>query len=412
MRISRRAFGCDRQSESLSSAARGNAPNDIPFAAARGFHFMNDASAPLAALQQIPAEIHCAHDYEWLAQRFLAAPNYAYIDGGSGQDVTLAANRAAFLEWDIYPRVLADVRDGHTRCHLFGRDYATPILLAPVAFQTLAHPRGELDGAQAAAAMDTCMIASTLSSHPLEAIAAASGGDKWFQLYFQPQRDATLDLVRRAERAGYRALVVTLDASIQLPSLRALRAGFRMPPECEPANLRGYPQPLSQPQAGESRIFQGLMRAAPMWSDFEWLIANTALPVIVKGVLHPDDAQALRARGAAGLIVSNHGGRTLDGAPASLPALRAMRKSVGDDFPLLFDSGVRSGSDVFKALALGADAVAIGRLQLYALAVAGALGVAHVLKMLGEELEACMAMAGCATLADIRETALRPHSSL
>jgi len=245
-------------------------------------------------------------------------------------------------------------------------------------------------------------VASTLSSCTLEQIAGASGPARWFQLYLQPDRDHSLQLVRRAEAAGYRAIVLTLDASIQLASRSALAAGFAMPPDCQPANLTGYPQ--GTPPAlrdGESRIFQGAMRHAPTWDDLRWLLAQTRLPVWVKGVLHAGDARQLMDAGCAGLIVSNHGGRSLDGAPASLTQLPAIRAAVGAGYPLLLDGGVRSGQDAFKAIALGADAVLVGRLQVYALAVAGALGVAHMLQLLTEELHATMAQAGCARLADI-----------
>ncbi len=359
------------------------------------------------ALNRIPADILCAQDYEIAAREFIAASHYAYIAGGSERDATLAANRAAFAAYALYPRPLADVSNAHTRCTLAGEELPHPILLAPVAFQTLAHAGGEIEMARGASAMDTRMIASTLSTQTLEEIAQAGPAARWFQLYFQPERATTLDLVRRAESAGYRALVVTLDAAIQLPSQRALRAGFQMPAHCTPANLRAYPLPPPPPlSAADSRIFRGAMRHAPTWSDLDWLQQQTALPIWVKGILHADDARALQQRGVCGLIVSNHGGRTLDGALASLRALPAIRTAVGAEFPLLLDSGIRSGSDIFKAIALGADAVAIGRLQVYALSVAGALGVAHLLKLLREELEVCMAMTGCTSLADIRRAKL------
>ena len=175
------------------------------------------------------------------------------------------------------------------------------------------------------------------------------------------------------------------------------------------ANLRGYPQSAPVPlQDGSSRIFQGAMRHAPTWDDLHWLLQASPLPVWVKGVLHPDDARQLQAAGCAGLIVSNHGGRSLDDAPASLTQLPAIRAAVGAGYPLLLDGGVRSGSDAFKALALGANAVLVGRLQMVALAVAGALGVAHMLQLLVEELHATMAQAGCATLADITPNCLTP----
>jgi isopentenyl diphosphate isomerase/L-lactate dehydrogenase-like FMN-dependent dehydrogenase len=363
-------------------------------------------TTPLSPLTAIPADIRCARDYEALARHFMPAPTYEYIAGGSSADLTANANVDAFGQWSIYPRVLRDVSGGSTRLSVGAGSFAHPILLAPVAFHKLAHPAGELDTARAAAATDTCLVGSTLSSCTLEEVARAAGPQRWFQLYFQPERADTLDLVARAEAAGYQAIVVTLDATIQVASVRALRAGFRMPAECMPANLRGAAQRETALNDGDSRIFQGIMRNAPSWDDLRWLMAHTTLPVWVKGVMHPDDASALREQGVAGIVVSNHGGRSLDGAPATLAVLPAIREAVGSGFPLLLDGGIRSGADVFKALALGADAVLVGRLQLYALSVAGALGVAHMIRLLREELEVCMALAGCVTAADINRAAL------
>lgn len=359
----------------------------------------------------IPDDIRCAADYETVAQRFMAAPSYAYVAGGSGADITVGANLSAFAQWAIYPRLLRDLSCGHTGVDLGGMALPHPIMLAPVAFQALAHAEAEIGSARAASAMQSCFVCSTLSSRTLEDVAQAAGPHKWFQLYFQPGRAATRVLLERAVRAGYKAIVVTLDASIQVASLRALRAGFRMPADCVAANLD--PQAtVAAAAGGASRIFQGIMQAAPTWADVEWLLTESPLPVWVKGVLHPDDARALQAAGVAGLVVSNHGGRSLDGAPASLAALPAVRAAVGAGYPLLLDGGIRSGSDVFKALALGADAVLVGRLQLYALSVAGGLGVAHLLKLLREELEVCMALAGCASIRDIDRGTLVARTDL
>ena len=362
------------------------------------------AQQPLAS---IPPGIGCAQDYEDLARHFMAPSSYEYVAGGSGRDVTVAANLAAFAQWAIYPRLLRDVSAGHTRVTLGLETFAHPVLLAPVAFHNLAHIEGELATARAAHATQTCLVGSTLSSCTLEAVARVAGPQRWFQLYFQPGRDDTRALLERAFAAGYGAIVVTLDAAIQVASARALRAGFRMPIACVGANLLAQAAP---PQVvlgvDDSRIFQGVMGDAPTWRDLAWLMTQTRLPVWVKGVLHPDDACALRQLGVAGIIVSNHGGRSLDGAPASRDALAPIRAALGAGFPVLLDSGVRSGADVFKALALGADAVLVGRLQLYALSVAGALGVAHMIKLLREELEMCMALAGCATVAEINCAAL------
>lgn len=370
----------------------------------------HDTSSPhlLPPLDHLPDGVFCAADYERLSGSFMAGPTHAYMVGGSGHDVTALANRDAFAAWAICPRVLADVSSGHTRLALPGApSLAHPLLLAPVAYQTLAHPLGELASAQAAEATHSGMVVSTLASRTLEDIARHAGAARWFQLYLQSTRDATLALLRRAEAAGYGAIVLTLDASIQVPSLHALRAGFRMPAHVVAVNVAGQPAPVAAAlQPGHSRIFQGVMSQSPGWADLDWVLSQTSLPVWVKGVLHPDDARALQARGVAGVVISNHGGRGLDGAPASLRMLPLVREAVGASFPLLFDGGVRSGADAFKALALGANAVLIGRLQVYALSVAGALGVAHMLQLLRDELEICMAQAGCATLAHVQPTTL------
>jgi len=364
-------------------------------------------SAPTISLPlgTIPADIRNAQDYAALAPHFMQPSHYAYISGGSGYGQSVAANVRAFEQWAIYPRLLRDVSHGHTRITLAGEQHAHPLFLAPVAFHKLAHADGEIDTARAADATGTCMIASTQSSVVLEETVAQKS---WFQLYLLPRREDTLHLLRRAEAAGYRAIVLTVDAPIQVANRRALAAQFQMPADCINVNLRDYDTTprFAGNGPGESRFFQGAMRAAPSWDDIRWVMSETNLPVWVKGVLHPDDAVALRDAGVAGIVVSNHGGRSLDGAPAGLDVLPAVRAAVGKDFPVMYDGGILSGSDAFKALALGADAVAIGRLQLYALSVAGALGVAHMLKLLREELEICMAMAGCATIADINSGAL------
>jgi 4-hydroxymandelate oxidase len=367
------------------------------------FHFAMNPATPANPQPQraIPADIRCAADYETVAQRCMAAPSYEYVAGGTGADITVGANLSAFAQWAIYPRLLRDVTQGHTRVDIGGTALPHPIMLAPVAFQALAHAEAEIGSARAANAMESCIVCSAL----------AAGPNKWFQLYFQPERSATRALLERATVAGYKAIVVTLDASIQVASLRALRAGFRMPVDCVAVNLDPQAS-VAVPAGGASRIFQGIMEVAPIWPDLEWLIEQSPLPVWVKGVLHPDDARALQAAGVAGLVVSNHGGRSLDGAPASLAALPAIRAAVGPDYPLLLDGGIRSGSDVFKALALGADAVLVGRLQVYALSVAGSLGVAHMLKLLREELEVCMALGGCATVKEIDSGALLARTDL
>jgi 4-hydroxymandelate oxidase len=352
---------------------------------------------------RIPPEVLCARDYERLAADVLEPSVWAHLAGGAGDEQAVARNRAAFAAATVIPRVLRRVDTGHTRLVLDRVERPHPILLAPLARQDMFHPRAELETAAGAAAGDAGLVVSTLSSATLEEIAAVAGADRWFQLYVQPAWETTLDLVRRAEAAGYAALVATVDAPVQAPSLRSQRAGFRQGAEGA-ANLAGYPPPpVRAVPAGQSRILQGMMAEAPDWTTLERLIAAARLPVWVKGVLHPDDAAQALQIGAAGVIVSNHGGRGLDAAPASLTALPRIRAAVGEAAAVLLDGGVSSGGDVFKAIALGADAVLVGRLQACALAVAGALGVAHMVKLLREELELAMALAGCATLADVRQ---------
>jgi isopentenyl diphosphate isomerase/L-lactate dehydrogenase-like FMN-dependent dehydrogenase len=359
---------------------------------------MTQAPAP-----PLPEGIHRAADYERLAAERLPAPVFAYLRGGSGEDWTATANRQAFAGYAIVPRCLATAMVGSTAIHLGGLELASPVGLAPVAHQGLVHAEAELATARGAAVDGGLMVVSGLSNRPLEAIAAQAPTARWFQLYLQPRREVTLDLLHRAERAGYQAVVLTVDAAIQLPSQQALAAGFRLPPDCQAANLAGYdPQHVVVGNAS----LAALVGQAPDWAALEWLMAHSPLPVWVKGVLHPEDARRLMQRGVAGIVVSNHGGRTVDGVVPSLAMLPALRTAVGVDYPLLFDGGIRSGADVFKALALGADAVLVGRLQLYALAAAGALGVAHLLRLLREELLACMALGGCATLADVRQATL------
>lgn len=356
-----------------------------------------------AALAAPPGEARCAADYERLAPDFLAPATWAWLAGGSGEERCLRESRAAFARWRIVNRVLGDLGGGHTRVELLRRPLAHPFLLAPVAAQRLLHPEGEGACARAGGALGGGIVLSTLSSLPLEEVATAAGaGVRWFQLYFQPQREVTLDLVRRAEAAGFSALVVTLDVPVQPAGRRALEAGFVMPAEGGAGSLARYaPPPRRTLASSDSIVFQGLMADAPTWADLEWLLAQTRLPVLAKGVAHPADVRRLRGLGVAGIVVSGHGGRALDELPAPLDLLPAVRAAAGADATVLLDGGVRSGADAFKALALGADAVLVGRPALYALAVAGASGVAHLLRLLRDELEVTMALAGCPTLADI-----------
>ena len=355
---------------------------------------------------QLPPDIANLADHEQQARQHLDDNAWAYFSGGAADEITLRANRSAWDALPLWPRVLRPLAGGHTRVRLLGRTLAHPILLAPVAFQRLAHPDGELAMAYAAAALGAGVVLSTQASVSLEAVAQAvlpdpGRGPLWFQLYLQPDRGFTQALVQRAEAAGYEALVLTVDAPTSGVRDRERRAGFRLPPGVGPVNLAGLQAHTATAlRPGQSALFDGLLHQAPTWDDIAWLQSITRLPVLLKGVLHPADARQAVAAGTAGLIVSNHGGRTLDTAPATASALPRVVQAVGGAVPVVVDGGIRRGTDILKAMALGASAVLVGRPAIWGLANAGAAGVAHVLRLLRDELEIAMALTGCATLAD------------
>lgn len=361
---------------------------------------MGGVSRVLPPLSSIPPDLVAAVDYEARARQHLDDNAWAYLQGGAADELSLRDNGEAFRSLALRPRVLRDLRAGHTRCRLLGELFEHPLLLAPVAYQRLFHPDGELATVLGAGVMGAGMVVSTLASTRLEQIAAQAAAPLWFQLYWQGGREASLALVRRAEEAGYRALVLTVDAPLCGIRNREQRAGFALPPGVAAVNLGETPRmPLLA--AGDSAVFAGMMALAPTWADVEWLRAQTALPILLKGVLHPEDAVQAVNCGMQGLVVSNHGGRVLDTTPATLDVLPLLRARLGAGVTLLLDGGIRRGTDIFKALALGADAVLLGRPCMHALAVAGALGVAHLLKLLREELEVTMALCACANLAEI-----------
>lgn len=356
---------------------------------------------------KLPTGVVSLDDYESRARERLDPKAWAYISGGAGDERTLAWNRDAFDALKLRNRVLADLSNGHTRLELLGVPLDFPILLAPVALQGIAHPEGELETARAAAAMHALMIVSTEASRELEAIAAASDGPQWFQLYIQPDRAFTLELVRRAESAGYRGLVITADAPVTGTRPRERRAGSVSSLGVEAVNMRGARRPERPPVSlVDSAIFDRALVGHATWDDVGWLRGETRLPLLLKGVTDPRDAARAVSLGVDGLIVSNHGGRTLDTVPAAIDVLPAVAAEVGGRVPIVLDGGIRRGTDVVKAVARGATAVAIGRPYVYGLAVAGGLGVAHVLHLLRTELEVAMALTGCATLADITSDVL------
>ena len=291
-----------------------------------------------------------------------------------------------------------------TRLDILGQRFAHPIVVAPLAYQRLAHPEGERATAMAAEAQDAGFVLSTLSSVALEVVAKAAGSRRWFQLYLQRERTHTLDLVHRAEAAGYKALVITVDAPINGLRNREHRVGFKLPPHVSAENLAGYG---GVHPSGEMRPMEFFMTAAPTWSDIAWVCGNTRLPVLVKGILADEDADLAFEHGARGVIVSNHGGRTFDTAPAAFDVLPDVVGRVAGRGPVLVDGGIRRGTDVLKCIAAGATAVLVGRPIAYGLAVAGALGVSHVLRILRDELEIAMALTGCTRLSEAQPSQLR-----
>ena len=341
-----------------------------------------------------PAPLTLA-DHATRARTRLAPGVWDFVAGGAGDERTLAANTAAFDRVRLRPRMLTGVGRPDLGTRVLGREWAAPVGVAPMGYHTLVHPDGEVATAAAAGAAGLPLVVSTFAGRTFEDIAAAAGAPLWLQVYCFRDRDTTRALIERAERAGVEALVLTVDAPRLGRRLRDLRGNFRLPPEITPANLTGtgFDSPADHAlQAFDTELD---------WTVVAWLQAVSTLPVLVKGVLTAADARRAVASGAAGLVVSNHGGRQLDGAPAALDALPEIAAEVAGRVPVLLDGGVRRGVDVLAALALGADAVLLGRPVLHGLAVDGRDGVADVLGIVTEELEDAMALAGLASVADV-----------
>lgn len=371
-------------------------------------------------MTQIPADIVAVNDYVPYAKTSMSPQAWAYFHGGVGDELLLRRNIQAAQNYQIWPRVLTDMSAAHTRFSLssglsgIAQEYAFPIFLAPVAYQRMAHPDGELASALAAAAMQTPFIISMQASVDLATLAQQAPGPQWLQWYWQVDQEGSQRLLDQAVALGIEAIVLTVDAPVNGVRNTEQRAQFVLPNGIEAVNLRGIQRAaIPTAQAGQSPLFgSGLLAQSPRWTEVAHFIAQCPLPVYIKGILHPADARQAVNLGAAGVIVSNHGGRVLDAAPSPLQALAAVVQAVAGQVPVFVDGGIRRGTDIFIALALGAQAVLIGRPYIYALAVAGAAGVAHVLHLLRTELEVTMALAGCATLADIKTaeiTELPPH---
>ncbi|MER7000248.1 aminotransferase class I/II-fold pyridoxal phosphate-dependent enzyme [Streptomyces sp. NPDC000410] len=332
-------------------------------------------------------------DYAATAREGMDPGVWDSIEGGAGQERTLAANLEAFDRARLRPRVLTGVDRPDTGTRILGRTWPVPVAIAPMAYHTLVHPEGEVATARGAAPAGVPFIVSTFASRTFEEIAAAAAGPLWFQVNCFRERATTRRLIERAERAGFEALVLTVDAPHPGRRLRDVRNGFRLPPGIEPVNLAG--PGLSS--SGDALIE---FETSLDWSVIEWLRSVSSLPVLVKGVLTACDAQRAIAAGVDGIVVSNHGGRQLDGVPATLEVLPEIAAAVAGACPVLLDGGIRRGADVLASLALGASAVLLGRPVLHGLAAGKEEGVAHVLGIVSDELTEAMVLTGTASVAD------------
>jgi 4-hydroxymandelate oxidase len=347
----------------------------------------------------IPREAVCLDDFERLARTRLPGPTYDYVAGGAADEVTLRANRDAYGKIRLRPRVLVDVSTVDTTTHLLGHDLPFPVLIAPTAFHRLVHEGGECATARAAAAAGIPYIVSTSTTTPLDAIAAAApAATRWFQLYFLPGRRNTQNLVEIAASSGVRALCLTVDTPVAGARNREQRSGVQLP--------TGVSAPYFHhvvDSTGEAWDFQVVT-----WPDVDWLRSTTSLPILLKGIVTAEDARLAVDHGVQGIIVSNHGGRNLDTAPATIDALPEVTDAVAGRIPVLVDGGIRRGTDIVKALALGATAVCIGRPVLYGLAVGGTAGVTAVLDILKAEFEGALALTGRPVASHLDYTVLWP----
>ena len=351
-------------------------------------------------------------ELEGLARRVLSPAVRGYVDGGAGAERTREANVDAFSAWSLRPRALRGLREVSLATTFLGTEVRAPFFVAPTAYQRELHPDGERGTARAAGRLRVLGVYSTLSSDSLEAIGAAAGaGPRWFQLYPQPEWRASLALVRRAERAGYTALVLTIDTPVLGSRDRQIESGFALRRQPRVGNGSGVVTPARGPEWNGGTYALGSEAAELSWTVVERLAGSTSLPLVVKGVLSAEEAGRAVDAGAQAVIVSNHGGRQLDRAPASLHALPAVARAVGRRAEVYLDGGVRRGSDVLVALALGARGVGVGRPVLWALAVGGAAGVDRYLRLLGTEVANSMLLLGCASPKEVRRSAVGPSGT-
>lgn len=335
----------------------------------------------------------CLADYEALARERFTRPAWEFCNAGSADEITLRWNHEAFSRVRLKPRVMVDVSHIDTGITLLGQALAHPILLAPTSSHLIAHPEAEIATARGAGAAGAILVASTFSNRSIEQIASAATHPLWFQLYVEDDRGKTRELIQRAETAGCRALCITVDLSWKYARNREDRVAGQTPLLTYPnVGITSRPGGTAR-NIGRSRMFN--------WNDLAWIQSFAKTPVLLKGILNPDDADRAAKAGVAGIIVSNHGGRGLDTVPATLDALPMVVESIAGRIPVLVDGGIRRGADVLKCLAHGASAVLIGRPYLYGLGVAGSEGVCHVIEILRTEFEAAMALAGRTTVGAI-----------
>lgn len=359
-------------------------------------------------------------ELEQKAREVMNPEAFAYIAGGAGAETTMSNNKEAFNRWQIVPRMMGDVSNRSIEIELFGTKFPSPVLLAPVGVLSIAHPEAELAVARAAKALQVPQIVSTVSSKTIEEIAGAlNEHPHWFQLYWGRDNDFTRSIIGRAEKAGYSAIVVTLDTrlfawrerDIQNAYLPFLHGEGLANYHSDPVFLAAVDDPVKNKMETMMHFANCFSNPASTWSDLSIIRNCTKLPVILKGIQHPDDAKKAIDHGADGIVVSNHGGRQMDGAIGSIDTLAAISDAIGDKTTILFDSGIRRGADVFKAMALGAKAVLVGRPYAYGLALAGEQGVKEVLANLLADIDLTLGLAGCNSWTDVTKDNLH-HSGL
>lgn len=348
--------------------------------------------------------------FEALARKKLSQMAYDYIRSGGADEITMRENRLAFERLALAPRVLTDVSQIDTRISLFGAELPSPILLAPIAYQRVFHAEGELATARGASAAGAPFIVSSFTTTAVDEIAGSTQQPIWFQLYVQRDRAFTRDMVERAIAQGCKAVCLTVDSPVL--GCRYGQLQFALPAGIECMHVRGLAQKLmaKRHQLRGHGIYDVLFDPSFNWHDLEWLRSFSGVPLLLKGVLTAEDAARAIEAGVDGIIVSNHGGRNLDALPAAIEALPRVVDAVRGRIPVLMDSGIRRGTDILMALALGARAVLVGRPYAYGLAAAGAQGVERVIRILREELERAMALTGRRSIAEIDSSVLWNHS--